>query len=202
MSKKQERVTCEECGLEGARGNMYKLELYDTPWEDKPRIAYVHKKLPARLKRDDYLKYMESCEELVEDTGWADFRYFTCQVCYRQVCRQNPANGWHSQVRVVGDEELCLKCYEEHILDNGVEREEFEEGHLPGMFFSGDNHEPLDAGYECIMDNVFIGDPKPVIAKALELIDRGHKVVIGYESMGIGGSEGAVSLFAKSIKEV
>lgn len=26
---KQERVTCRECGLEGAIGNMYKLELYD-----------------------------------------------------------------------------------------------------------------------------------------------------------------------------
>ena len=33
--------------------------------------------------------------------------------------------------------------------------------------------------------------------KAIELIDKGHKVVVAYESMAIGGLEGYVTLLKK-----
>jgi len=41
----------------------------------------------------------------------------------------------------------CLKCYQELILENGVEREKLEEGFIPEMFFSWGNLEPIRAGY-------------------------------------------------------
>ncbi len=195
---KQERVICRECGEEGAIKNMYRVELYDTPWGAEPRLEYAHKLRPANVKKENSsLRYYESCEELLTDTGWASFRYFECPDCDRMVCSQNPRNGCHSQVRVVEEEELCLKCYEAHILEHGVERDQIAVGQLPGMFFSSDNHEPLEAGYTCVHKDYFVGDPKSLIAEALALIDSGHKVVIGYESMSIGGLEGTVSLFAK-----
>jgi len=202
--KKQERAECWECGLEGAISNMYRYELYDTPWDDEPRIAYLHKHVPSKLRTDHYFKYLESCSELLDDPGWADFRYFLCDGCYRMVCAQNPRNGWHSQVRYLDDGETsyCLRCYEEHILENGIDREELENGKLPGMFFSNDNHEALDAGYRVEIYNQKVGDPKPIIDKALELIDSGHEVIIGYESMAIGGLEGYVTLFSKEAKHV
>jgi hypothetical protein len=41
-------------------------------------------------------------------------------------------------------------------------------------------------------------DKRFVIDKALELIDNGHKVIVGYESMAIGGLEGYITLFSKA----
>ena len=194
MSKKQERVICRECGLDGAIKNMHRLELYDTPWEDKATTEYVHKHLPTRLKKHHYLKYVESCGDLLFDGGWGDFRYFTCPDCDRTICEQNPANGWHIQYRRVDDEQICLRCFEKTILANGIPREDFEAGKLTGMFFSTGNSEPLEAGYQVVegFDDKRIASEQGaqiVCHKALELIDLGYKVVVGYESMAIGGLE-------------
>jgi hypothetical protein len=70
------------------------------------------------------------------------------------------------------------------------------------MFFSRDNHEPLDAGYRQVpgFTGFFVRteqDAGRIIRKALALMDRGEKVVIGYERMAIGGGEGYVTLFEK-----
>jgi uncharacterized protein YcsI (UPF0317 family) len=86
------------------------------------------------------------------------------------------------------------------ILENGVDREHFEEGKLEGMFFSGNNHEPLDAGYliDERVHNVRVAGSdkaKEICKIALDYIDKGGKVIIGYESMAIGGIEGYVTLF-------
>ena len=198
---KQERVECYGCNLEGAVGQMYRLELYDHPFDTEPKIRYVHKKVPTAIKKgDSWMARHESCEEFITESG--DFDYFTCDGCYRMVCRQNPSNGWHTQYRDHFGDQLCLKCYEEMILENGMDREGFEENTLGGMFFSGDNHEPLDAGYlvdERVYNKLIRGgsDAKEVCKIALDYIDKGGKVIIGYESMAIGGSEGYVTLFYK-----
>jgi hypothetical protein len=70
------------------------------------------------------------------------------------------------------------------------------------MFFSGDNHEPLEAGYQYVpgYHNTFIrcgADAEAACKTALELMDLGALVICGYEPMGIGGGEGYISLFAK-----
>ena len=112
-TKTQERVRCDECAEEGAIGSMDKVELYDHPFDNIPRIAYFHKKIPAKLKDDRYFKFHDSCKELIFERG--DFNYFYCEGCGRIVCEQNPSNGWHVQYRIIGGEQFCLKCYEEKI---------------------------------------------------------------------------------------
>jgi len=83
-----------------------------------------------------------------------------------------------------------------------MERDKLEAGQIPGMFFSHGNPEPKEAGYFELpgYTEFFIKDPGSVEefrSKALEMIDRGFKVVIGYERLGIGGGEGYVTLLAK-----
>jgi hypothetical protein len=105
---------------------------------------------------------------------------------------------------MVDDEEICLRCYQEKLLDEGheFEREKLESGQLPGMFFSYGNPEPKQAGYVDVpgFSNYFINDGDKADRfrkRALELMDDGYKVVIGYERLAIGGSEGYVTLMAK-----
>jgi len=189
---------CYECG----RTNTKKVavELFDTPWNETGHVEYLCREAPRKIQAN-YLA--ESCMDLLEDTGWDDFRYFTCEYCSRLVCRQNPRNGWHSQVREVNDgEEVCLRCYQEELLANGLEteREKLEAGELPGMFFDSGNSELVEAGYHQVGEDRFIGGSaagKAIAQEALALMDAGHKVVIGYERMAIGGLEGTVSLWAK-----
>lgn len=185
---------CCECGRTEPKGGMYKVELFDTPWENVPHVRYVCKVAPQKL-RDHYC--YGTCLQLLTDTSWSDFRYFYCSDCGRMICEQNPSNGWHTQYRVIHDEQICLRCFERHVLENGVDRETLEEGHLQGMFFSNDNHEPIEAGYEHIRDVFVQSNAESVCEELLGLIDQGHKVLIGYESMAIGGGEGTVSLWVK-----
>jgi hypothetical protein len=84
-------------------------------------------------------------------------------------------------------------------MEHGVDRESIENGTLPGMFFSGGNPEPLAAGYEPHGDRFVSGDADAVCQEVLALMDSGRQVIIGYESMGIGGGEGTVSLHSKAI---
>jgi len=201
MTNRLEQVTCHECGIEGNIEDMYAYEVYKTPWDNVPETIYAHKIIPAEVKETNrYLQHAESCEDLLTDTSWADFSYYNCAICGRMICRQNPQNGWHSQVRIINEcEEVCLQCYETMILEDGMPIESFEDGVVPGMFFSDDNHEPLDADYQVdsAIDCLFITSGKAVCNAAIAHIKQGHKVVIGYERMAMGGIEGSVSLFYK-----
>ena len=184
-------LTCFECGTERPEEEMVILEVYDRPFDDLPRKIAI-------CREEDGSESL--CQERLFDTGWADFRYSYCSSCERAICRQNPSNGWHGQFRVLDGEEVCLKCYERILLEDGVSREALEDGRLPGMFFSFGNPELLEAGYVPIKENVFIGGESTALALthlALELIDQGSKVVIAYERLALGGLEGTVSLYAK-----
>lgn len=192
----QKQVRCDQCDEFGDISEMFVVELWDRPFAEKPRAAYFHKVIPVHFNE----KYHESCKEFIYERG--DFNYFDCPNCGRIICEQNPSNGWMTQYREHFGDQICLKCYEEMILENGIDREHFEEGKLNGMFFSGDNHEPLDAGYlidERVNNKLIRGgnDAKEVCKIALDYIDKGGKVIIGYESMAIGGLEGYVTLFYK-----
>jgi len=162
-------------------------DLYDTPWEEKAREAFFHS---------------AECEETYCRSG--SFDYIECESCNRIVCEQNPRNGWHVQFRDHADlGYICLRCYETEILANGQPREDFEGNKIHGgMSFSGDNHEPNDAGFEEVTGFVdyFINGSetvRPYNSHALSLIDSGHKVITGYERLAIGGLEGYVTMFAK-----
>jgi hypothetical protein len=184
---------CEECenrihiDLEGypVNADNFAIELHGSPFDGKSRTAYY---------------CSEECLDRMTDTSWSDFRYFDCPCCDRMICEQNPSNGYHTQYRIYQNEQICLKCYEKIILENGVDREEFEEGRLPGMFLSSGNEEAISAGYKEVEGFVDyrVGDGQPICDKALALIDEGCKVILAYESMAIGGLEGYVTLLAKN----
>jgi len=116
------------------------------------------------------------------------------------VISQCPSNGWHSYVRIVDDcDEVCLKCYEEGIYENGLPVEQFRAGKIPGMFFNRGELE--EHGYQPVddwQDKHIRGqdDADRFCAAAIRLINEGRKVAVDYESMAIGGLEGYVSLYA------
>ena len=178
-------VECGECCTVVPGKCTTDVEMWDTPWEDEPAVRPI----------------CAVCMSVgrLEDESWSDFRYFTCDQCSRFICRQNPANGWHTQVRMVNEcEEVCLRCYQEDILKNGVSKDQLEQGQLPGMFFNVGELEGL--GFECAERWVLIQreeQAKVLADKALMLMNDDKIVVIGFESMAIGGLEGYVSLYWK-----
>ena len=208
MNKETEVIDrhCEHCGTlvcEGKTG--YRVELYNSPFDDIPRVVLVHSDpriTEAIMRTGNYDSYGQDCYEYLFDQSWGDFRYFECMECCRLVCRQSPSNGWHVQVREMEDGEVCLQCYEIMILRDGLPREGFENGTIGGMFFSGDNREPYDAGYTIVegFNDYHVGNSEAVCSKAIELINSGYQVVIGFERMAIGGLEGYITMFYK--KEV
>ena len=162
--------------------------VFDTPWDNHETEKYF---------------CSEECEVayLYED----DFSYFTCEQCEREVCEQNPKNGWHIQYRDYDDSTVCLRCYQGLILENGVEREKLENGEIPGMFFSYGNTEAIEAGYSEVSGfrNFYVSsykDYEKLREKAFELMDKSKKVVIGYERLAIGGIEGYVTLLEKDME--
>lgn len=168
--------------VEPARVNIY--EVYDSPFDTEPSTVAV---------------CGEACDEVFWTTDY-DFAYWECDECQRLVCQRNPSNGWHEHFRFTEDgDQICLLCYQDAILANGHPRAAFERGSIPGMFFSGDDREPLGAGYEkATTEFIRGGDAAQAFCEqALRYIDDGYQVVVGYESMAIGGLEGTVSLFVK-----
>lgn len=197
------QVECYECGAKGRVGRrMLAVEVYNEPWQEAPDTIHVCREVfgPAA---DGFGDYGRSCYDLLTDTGWADFRYFECGECSRMVIRQCPRNGWHSYVREVEDEEVCLKCYEESIFADGLPRDGFEEGRISGMFC--DKGELTEHGFALVdgFEDCYISDQESsrrFCDKALALIDAGHAVAVDYERMAIGGSEGYVSLYSRPPK--
>lgn len=205
LAQDEELVTCYSCGRVLLKDQAVPVEVFDDPWDKEPVIIYVCPYEWGPLMQRG--EYWGSCYDILFDTSWADFRYFECYSCGRIVIRQSPYNGWHSYVRIdyETEEEICLKCYEEDILKNGIPKEPFARGEIPGMFFGQGNLEVLRAGYKEVdgYRYVFIRSDESVknfCDKAIKLIDEGYKVIVAYESMAIGGLEGTVSLYAK--KEV
>lgn len=144
----------------------------------------------------------DECEQTYCFSG--DFESPTCEACQRQVCTQNPANGWHTQYRSHSDRgEICLRCYQDEVLKNGQPRSDFEGDQIRGgMFFSSGNREALAAGFKEaneFQDFYVTGraDAGKYNRHALALIDAGTQIVTAYERMAIGGLEGYITMLAK-----
>ena len=77
-----------------------------------------------------------------------------------------------------------------------------ESGLIPGMFLIGATYRPGKRVIRRCPNSRTIhissqGKVDEFRNKALELMDEGKKVVIGYESLAIGGSEGYVTMMVK-----
>jgi hypothetical protein len=134
-----------------------------------------------------------------------DFAYFDCESCGRTICGQNPSNGWHVQGHMHDGWWECNRCYEERVLENGI-NDDFDGDTIPGQFF--DTNEILEAGWQENELDLLAGsgyrgyrDPQYVIDKIQDLIDNGYKVLVNYESMAIGGLGGYVSIYTKPMEE-
>ena len=182
-------ISCAHCGISIPKEDGFFDAHYDTPWSEN---------------HDEYTSYFCSytCMDAFDGQIYSkDFNYFTCYDCGRKICEQNPRNGWHVQFREYDDyEKICLSCYQKNILENGIDREVFENGRINGMFLESGIAE--ENGYEQVDGFVYNHivtreDARKFSDKALELIDSGKKVIVDYESMAIGGSEGYVTLLAK-----
>ena len=175
---------CDLCQEKPARESQTRYA-YDTPWSNEPKTLYF---------------CSDDCgDTYMYEEPWA---YFWCDACDREISEQHPYNGWQIQYRYYDGEQICLRCYEKAILENGVERDKLESGRIPGMFFSYGHTEPKQAGYEEVSGfrNYHVRDEGSAYQfrkKALELMDQGKKVVIGYERLAYGAGEGYVTLMAK-----
>lgn len=183
-----EYVTCANCGYEGLiEGVCVGADLYDTPWDEKPEVRH-------------FCSYM--CVDSFTRENGDDFAYVMCNGCHREICQQNPSNGWHYQFRddEESGEQICLKCYQTDIMNHGQPREKLEGSTVPGMFH--DSCELREAGWIENGSYFIRGTYKDSDCQreALRLIDGGNKVIIDYESLGIGGGEGYVAVWYKSIE--
>ena len=200
------RHECWTCGDNGyevnrERGyNVRAIEVYDDPWSDVPDIIYAHDSewwpVPYNVA--------QTCAEATESPDITDFHYFMCDACYRQVIVRCPSNGWHTYSRIINDcDQWCLRCVEDTLKTEGIagfeaELEElFEQGRLFGMFF---NVGELEAEGWTPERHAFIDSEdgaKELAGQARLLHEQGRRIIIGYEALAIGNSEGHVTLFSK-----
>ncbi len=186
-------TVCAECAVKFKKGEAKEVvEVFDDPFAAKPRIVAFH----TDNDEDAY----GTCLDKMTDTSWANFRYFTCAHCERIVVRQCLSNGWRSYVKSYGGEEICVKCYQDIVLEDGHAHVAFEGGKIPGDFFNSSDLSANDWAQVPGYSHAFINGKetaKRFCTAALDLIEEGHKVLVDYNSMGIGGGEGYVSLYAK-----
>jgi len=182
---------CDNCSTNQGRKNIWGYH-FDSPFDEKGT---------------DHYYCSEECREYAEGSDGYDFAYRNCESCDRYICERCPSNGWHEYFRYSEEHgQECLKCYEERILDNGIDAESFTQGKIKGMFFSFGNPELAEKGYQPVpgFTDYFIrgsASVKEYCTKALELIGNKNMVITGYESMGLGGGEGTVSMYSKPITE-
>lgn len=194
-TREKEKQFCHECGEPILAGEDHAvMEVYDSPW-GPPRMISVHE--------DNADNPWKTCESRLTDTGWAAFRYFDCDCCGRRICRQSRNNGWHSHVRVYHGREICLRCFREIQLHEGVSRESFEAGRVEGMYHadgdltaSGFELVPGFFGYE-IRDEETL---RAYCNTALGLIGQGHVIVNEFDLMKAGDLEGFVTMWRKRRK--
>jgi len=184
------RKECHTCGEKIKRGQEFEeLAIYDDPFLNKPSTVRVH------TGNDDG---HGDCLDKMTDTSWADFRYFVCEDCGRIIIGQCPSNGWRSYIKERDGQQICIRCYQDDILKNGHNEKDFEDGHIPGDFFNESDLKKHCWGEERSHTHICgEKDAKSFCDLALTLIDEGKKVLVDYDAMGIGNSEGYVSLWAK-----
>ncbi len=186
------RKECHTCGEKMKRGQAFQeLAIYNDPWLTKPSTVRVH------TENDD--RHGDCLDKLL-DTSWGDFRYFACAACHRTIIRQCPSNGWRSYVKERDGAEICVKCYQDEVLESGETIDKFEHGIIPGDFYNewdikGNGWKSIDK-----LGNFFFsgsGSAKRFCDSAIGLINQGKKVLVDYDSIAITGEEGYVSLFVK-----
>lgn len=169
-------------------------EFYSTPWNEEAE--------------DNHFCSWHAMDCYEGSIYSKDFAYFHCEDCNRHVCEQNPANGYMSQSRFVGDcTQVCLSCLQKQILEGGIESVDYrDEDQIFAMWF---NHTELaDNDFEEYYDYQ-IGQQYNSIGKDkeeefIDMINRlgslGIAVAVDIDSMSICGGGGFGTVYVKTDK--
>lgn len=180
LFERSQRLSQECCYCDKRAKKEFTREVYETPWDDEP----VEKHFCS-----------EKCEYNYLYSG--DFQYFYCDGCEREICGQNPRNGWHVQYRYYNDNVICLKCFEKEMFTNGLSYQAIKNGDLTGIFFN--YNELKDAGFEEGKSFFIDSEAREKLCRdyCLKLKETGHLVLLNLERVAIGGIEGTVSVWFK-----
>lgn len=119
-----EIVKCEETVLPIYKHFALESELYNTPWQENPN-------------ENEYFSCYDAIQAYKGQYYSKDYSYFTCSCCEREICQQNPANGWMTQYRFISDYEMvCLKCLQDEYLKGIYDPTQF--GKVVNNFKEGD----------------------------------------------------------------
>lgn len=166
---------------------MIESDLYDRPFDEN-----TNSNMFCSL-------FAENC--MKGDVYSKDFMYYHCESCDRYVCGQNPSNGYMSQVHIHDGYVECNKCYNERMLEDGLQDHDLGDG-ISGGFF--DTSEIKDHGWE-LHEELVVGygrtggyvNPDKANEMIDELIDSGKKVLVNIDSMAIGGMGGYIEIYTK-----
>jgi hypothetical protein len=194
---------CYECGESFHKdetlksGKVVTLKIFNDPWASSPCTVRVH----SANNEGQH----GTCLDKLTDTSWADFRYFLCdECCNRLIISQCPSNGWRSYKQIDNaGRDICVKCYQDNILENGHDADDLKRNNIPGDFYNESDISINNWSLVQGMSDCRIAGSESAenfMAKARELAAVGNKVLINYGAMGIGGGEGYVSLYIKSDK--
>lgn len=178
IENKNEKNKCDQCGeIITNESNMIQTEVYNSAFDTESETLYFCD---------------EECESNFFDDGET---YFFCERCNRNVIRQV---GYNSHYRVVNGETMCVQCYQEEILKNGMHKESFEGSMISGMFFNRGNKEVLSVGFK-EYKSVFVTGTKTAeeLNKELKELNETQKIVIAFENLSIIGNEGHIIIYIK-----
>lgn len=190
-----EIIRCDEFDLQYYKDTGIVREMYLRPFEESPTEFTYSSWFAADC---DYGSIYSK-----------DFGYQLCDHCGRDICVQNPSNGWHSQFNYLTEDEMvCEKCYQEILMESGVDIDEMlESERLQTAWFS--DSELVEAGFEKHpqMDYVLIGmgrvssrDPNEFWAELRAMREelKDKQVLFLTDSMSIGGMGGYVTMYTKN----
>lgn len=177
-------LECDSCLTETFEAELYSETYFLSPFDDEATDG------EARV-----------CQDCWDASDGLEDGLFWCDGCSRQITE---SRGHHMHYRVVDAGMLCLACVEDTLRREGIAGFEvelealFTEGRLFGMFFNIGDLEA--AGWTGHGYRTFIDREESAMALAAEakrLHEEGRLIIIGYESLAIGGSEGYVTLFSR-----
>jgi len=185
---------CEEFGIVCFKENMYTFDMWSRPFDSAPE--------------ETNFSCYHAYDCMIGNVYSKDYRYFTCECCDRTICEQNPSNGWHVQCRIVNEcEQICLKCYEKDLFENGVDLDEvLEKETIPGMFFNTSDLTKNDFYVFNNMGGVLVGSgysgsrsPDVFFNTLRENYEelKTKIIIFEYDSMAIGGLGGYVTVWVK-----
>ncbi len=107
-----------------------------------------------------------------------------CDHCNRYIIQRNPSNGYRNYFTLYQEEMICVRCYQEEMMEHGITDEDVEDGHLSCDFYT--ESELRDAGFD--EGRTFTDFDKPTLLAyvaavrsngSIVLFDQGRTSIIG-----------------------